>query len=575
VNPIKLRILSLLIMNTMKQITALLFLLMVGYVVEGQQWGDYTLYSLQNGTTANLVDTNGTNYHTWSFSSSARTGYSTYMLPGGTLVRTVARQGNSFQGGGMCGEVQKVNWNGTVLWDYVCSTTNYCSHHDICPMPNGNVLLIVYERKTASEVTQAGSRYSHEMWPDMIMEVQPFGATGGSIVWEWHAWDHLVQDYDATKNNYGVVADHPELIDLNYNNTQQTKDWMHVNGIDYNEQLDQVVISSHFLNELYVIDHSTTTEEAAGHSGGNSGRGGDILYRWGNPAAYDASGTKIFNVVHDAHWIPAGCPNATCLVGFNNNGVSQNKSSVDLISPPYNGYTYSLIPGTAYSPATYTLRHACNGHTNNEGNSQQLPNGNMLVCISQAGLIYEIDANQDLIWSKNIGGSSSHAYRYSRCYVEGTMPPPPSITQQNDTLYSSTGVIYKWYLEGILIPGANASYLVPEVSGTYQVSITDENGCESELSDPYSFELTGILEKQLAGHLTIYPVPSTGFITFDSDIRPEEIREICICDHSGRIVMNPKPGRTLDISTLADGIYVLVAIDLGGKTYTSKIILIR
>jgi len=35
-----------------------------------------------------------------------------------------------------------------------------------------------------------------------------------------------------------------------------------------------------------VIDHSTTTAQAAGHSGGTYGKGGDLLYRWGNPNAY-------------------------------------------------------------------------------------------------------------------------------------------------------------------------------------------------------------------------------------------------------------------------------------------------
>jgi hypothetical protein len=402
--------------------TALIFITLSLFhlITFSQQWGDYTFYSVQNSTSAVLLDTNGTTVHTWSFSSSAKTGYSSYLEPGGTVVRTVARQGNSFQGGAICGQVQKVDWDGNVLWNYVCSTTSYCSHHDIHPMPNGNVLMIVYELKSSSEVTQAGCKWSHTMWPDMILEVQPSGASGGNIVWEWHAWDHLVQDYDDSKDNYGVIADHPELLDLNYNNNQQTKDWMHVNGIDYNEGLDQIVFSSHFLNELYVIDHSTTTEEAAGHTGGNSGKGGDFLYRWGNPAAYDASGSTIFHVVHDAHWIPAGYARAGALVGFNNNGISNNQSSVDIFMPPYDGFNYEYTAGSAYSPSSYEWRHACNGHTNSEGGAQNLPNGNILVCISQAGFIYEVDSNNTLLWSKNLsGGGTTNARRYTKSYVEG------------------------------------------------------------------------------------------------------------------------------------------------------------
>ena len=37
----------------------------------------------------------------------------------------------------------------------------------------------------------------------------------GKIVWEWHLSDHLIQDFDAKKSNYGKPGDHPELLDFN------------------------------------------------------------------------------------------------------------------------------------------------------------------------------------------------------------------------------------------------------------------------------------------------------------------------------------------------------------------------
>jgi hypothetical protein len=558
--------------------TALIFITLSLYhlITFSQQWGDYTFYSIQNSTSAVLLDTNGTTSHTWSFSSSAKTGYSSYLLQGGTVLRTVARQGNSFQGGGMCGQVQKVDWDGNVLWNYVCSTTTYCSHHDIHPMPSGNVLLIVYELKSSSEVTAAGCKWAHTMWPDMILEVEPSGATGGNIVWEWHAWDHLVQDYDPTKANYGVVAEHPELLDINYANSQQTKDWMHVNGIDYNEALDQIVISSHFLNELYVIDHSTTTEEAAGHTGGNSGKGGDILYRWGNPVAYDASGTKIFNVVHDAHWIAPGSHRAGYLVGFNNNGVSQTKSSVDIFNPPYDGYNYLYTSGSAYEPSTYDLRHACNGHTNNEGGCHNLPNGNILVCITQAGFIYEVDSNNTLLWSKNLsGGGTSNARRYSKCFVEGTLIQAPTVSQLGDVLVSSAGVTYQWYLNSLEIDGATNQSYTPLSSGSYQVSITDAGGCNSELSDPYDFEYTGIGDQENKTDISAFPVPSTGIIKFSDGMIPENYIVFRFYELSGRLTLTCKPDRTVDLSFLENGLYFLVAEGVQDADFTARIIIIK
>ena len=98
--------------------------------------------------------------------------------------------------------------------------------------------------------------------------------------------------------NYGVVGDHPELADFNYppsgggggggpGGGSGGTDWLHLNSVNYNAELDQIVVSVHNTGEIWVIDHSTSMAEAAGHTGGNSGRGGDILFRWGNPQAYD------------------------------------------------------------------------------------------------------------------------------------------------------------------------------------------------------------------------------------------------------------------------------------------------
>ncbi|NVO19912.1 MAG: aryl-sulfate sulfotransferase [Bacteroidetes bacterium] len=384
-----------------------------------QNYTGYTLYFPQGGTKAYLTDVSGANYHTWTFNSNASTTYATYLLAGGVLLRTVNHQGNYFTGGPISGEVQKVDWSGNVLWDFVYSTQDYCTHHDIQGMPDGNVLLISYERKTAAQVVQAGCTQSLEMWPDKIVEIQPVGTNGGNVVWEWHAWDHLVQDHDPSKDNYGVVADHPELLNINYHTA---KDWIHMNGIDYNAELDQIVFSSHALNELYVIDHSTTIAEAASHSGGNSGKGGDFLYRWGNPAAYQAQGTADFNVVHDAHWISAddpAHPNELC--GYNNKGGAGNKTCVDIFNPPYNGYNYLYTPGSAYAPSTYDWRYTYSGNQQQDnGSSQQLPNGNTLVCIGMNGLILELNPSQAQVWSKSVGTTIAQAFRYPPCFVNGT-----------------------------------------------------------------------------------------------------------------------------------------------------------
>ncbi len=539
-----------------------------------QQWGDYTLYSVKNSSVAYLIDTNSTTYHTWS-GLSPSTAYSSYLLPGGDLIRTVNHSGNIFSGGAMTGEFEKVDYNGNLLWDFVYSTSAYCSHHDICPLPNGNVLLIAYESKTSAEVTQAGCSASITMWPDKIVEVQQIGLTTGTVVWEWHLWDHLCQSFNSTKDNYVAnTSDHPELFNINYN---PLKEIWHANGLDYNPVLDQVIISAHNSNEVYIIDHSTTTAEAAGHTGGLGGRGGDFLYRWGKPATYGQSGSAIFNVVHDAHWIPEEYINGGRIVGFNNNGISNSISCVDQIETPLNGYNYLYTPNTAYVPSTYTSRLACTGHTNNEGGSQQLPNGNQLVCVAFSGLIYEVDPAGNTIWSVSIPGVVSQAFRYSDCYVNNQPPPIPAISQNGAVLTSSPAAVYQWYLNGAKISGETSQSYTASQSGIYLVRTTDSNGCVYRYSSNLNYSSTSSVSQNslLMDKYKIYPNPSTAIVRIENQFSPTASFDVSVSDIAGRTILQMKNINFVDLSHYDGGVYSFLITEEDGDSFTQRIILIK
>jgi hypothetical protein len=527
-----------------------------------QKYNGYVLYSSMGGSAAYLMDSTQTNIKSWT-SLPSSTGYSSYLEPGGILTRSAKATGVSFSGGPICGKVQKHDYAGNLIWDYTYSTTGYVTHHDICPMPNGNVLVIAYERKTAAEVTAAGGTNAIEMWPDKIVEIEPTGATTGNIVWEWKSWDHLMQNVDATKPNYVTsLVDHPEALNINY---KQAKDWQHMNGVDYNPILDQIAWSSHNHNEWYIIDHSTTTAEAAGHTGGNSGKGGEILYRWGNPTAYGASGTAILNVTHDSHWIPEGSPNAGRLVGFNNKGVSSSQSSIDQVNLPINGYLYNRTAGMAYGPTTYDNRHAVNGYSSNMGSSEQLSNGNMLVCVATSGKIYEINAAGTQLWTKTTSGSQPQAHMYDSCYIYNPAPSIPTIIDLGSSLQSSTSGTYQWYMNGVLIAGANSQSYTPTVSGIYVVRTN--NGCMNRYSKGLKYEkaAVGIKETDLSYAIDVYPNPASNTLHIKDNQYLGATFLVSIYDSYGRLMYNASSNKDIDVSNLASGLYTINIYSSNGK----------
>ena len=194
-----------------------------------------------------------------------------------------------------------------------------------------------------------------------------------------------------------MVRDNPGLVDLNASSAgpPNDPDWNHVNGIDYNADLDQIVLSAHHQDEIWIIDHNTTSAEAAGPAG-------DLLYRWGNPQIWDAGtgADKQLSGQHDPTWIPSGYPGEGNLILFNN-GVQWNTSEAFELTPPLQGDgTYSLTAGLTYEPAgpTWTYDDPGNFYSSFISGVQRLPNGNTLICEGDDGRFFEVTDDGDIVW---------------------------------------------------------------------------------------------------------------------------------------------------------------------------------
>lgn len=377
----------------------------------------YTLIAPFGGQSTYLINLDGKVVHQWT--TDRKPSQAAYLLKTGGLLRTYKVANEVFNvPGGPAGGIQKFDWDGKLIWDYQVSNDLMMSHHDIEPMPNGNVLVVVWELKTKQQAIAAGrdpeKLADGRLWPEAILELKPEGLNGAEIVWQWKLWDHLIQSHDESKSNFGRPDEHPEKVDLNYID-RPIADWIHCNSIDYNPQLDQIMLCGRTFDELWVIDHSTTTVEAAKEQGGNAGHGGDLLYRWGNPFTYFA-GTpfdqKLFGQ-HDPHWIPKGMPGAGRVLVFNNGSDRDERpfSTVDELQPPMHSKgQYLSKTGEPFGPQELTWRYEAGNqlYSQRVSGSQRLPNGNTLICEGETGRVFEVASTGKVVWDyENILGQST------------------------------------------------------------------------------------------------------------------------------------------------------------------------
>lgn len=527
----------------MKNTILILILFASSIFVNGQSFNGFALYNAQGSNTTYLIDENQNIAHTWDMNTECN--YTVALKENGNLVRGTKGNTSVFSNGNIAagaGIVQEIAPDGSIVWSFDYADNDHVSHHDLT-LVGDNVLLTAYEKKTSTELNAAGfNNASSDKWPTHFVELEPDGNGGANIVWEWHIWDHMCQDTDPNGPNYvSNISDYPELININMIQAQGGPgggggDWFHVNGVDYNEDLDQIVFSSRFASEIYIIDHSTTTAEAATHSGGNSGVGGDILYRWGNPSNYGMTGTQIIdNAVHDARWITDdGRPNGGYLQVFNNSGVSNSVSAIDGIETPWDAATntYLRIPGQAFEPFSYTTRYECAYSASGQSASDRMSNGNIYVNASGgqggAGLMYEVDAvTGQIIWGP-YNAQSQKGFRYECDYP---------------------GII------------ALESYMYP--NGTITTSC---------------FDATSTIENTIADALTIFPNPTKGVFTLRfATIEIQDI-EIQIVNSIGQQVytnhLNKHIGlvnEKIDISSFSEGLYFVKITTDKGQSVTERI----
>lgn len=501
----------------------------------------YTLFAPAGSTLVYLIDNCGNVVHSWA--TSTQPGQAIAITDKGELVHTGKIDNENFAGGGsLGGRIEILDWNGTVKWRYDYSSPTHTTHHDMCLMPNGNILVMAWQLKSPAEAITAGRNPAYVsakgLWAEQLIELKPVGADSAVVMWKWDVWDHLVQDYDSTKPNYGVVADNPDKINLNYDKLD-LPGWVHINSVDYNAELNQVMVSSRAFGEVWIINHDTGVV-------GNSKSG--LLFRYGNPAAYNR-GTiydRKFFYQHNAHWVHCGIGYDDAWMVFNNGTFrpSGEYSIVEVFMPERDA-----TGNYRYSPADlYRSNNVRSYNSNNRygkffsrrvSGALLLHNGHMRVCVGSEGRFMELDGNDSIVWQYicpvGLGGKP---------VSQGSKPPFVANTVFNTT------ILYPQH------PALAGKDLSPK--GTIETNPVN-TACNPHPANTETFNLI--------------PVSGTGF----NVIAPVDgnDRQLIIKDFAGNIIVS-RPyttvGHQIDIGSFEDGVYMVFLTDKFGKTMCRRFV---
>jgi hypothetical protein len=160
-----------------------------------------------SGQTAYLIDPTGASVHTWKATGTARS--CAYLLPDGSALFPIQTSCTVRSDGAYGhGRVQKISWEGQVVWDAVVCDATYTPGYDIEPMPSGNFLV-------AGATNTGGLK---------IVEIKPEGASAKTVVWEYVLPDSL------GKTGY-------------------------INSVSYNPELKYIGIDINQARKLVVIDY--------------------------------------------------------------------------------------------------------------------------------------------------------------------------------------------------------------------------------------------------------------------------------------------------------------------------------
>jgi hypothetical protein len=167
---------------------------------------------------------------------------------------------------------------------------------------------------------------------------------------------------------------------------------------------------------------------------------------------------------------------------------------------------------------------------------------------------------------RNADGCAS----YSSGITVNILPSPtPVIVRTGDTLSTTVSYpFYQWIRNGVDIPGATGAKYVMTLKGFYKVRVTGTNNCDGESTPIEAMDNWLSIDNSsvASSEIKVFPNPTSGKVNIESPM-PVQVQ---VKDLSGRVVVQGRETKEVDLSKLADGVYLFVILDKDGTQQISQ-----
>jgi hypothetical protein len=295
-------------------------------------------------------------------------------------------------------------------------------HHEIHPLPNGNLITLSTELRSVSGFAQPMCGEppdqftgTYQLISDVIVEFEP---DSGKVVHEWHLSDYFDPQTNPADSNICPFAPAFAVPVFLYAAMGDVKDWTHANAVILDEKRNALLVSVRHLDAVLAIRYADDAD----------GKSGDLLWRLGPGGDFTLEGAG--ELQYHQHAVEVQDDGSILLYDNGNDRPGTSLNSPDVSQHPYSrAVRYELDEVNKTVTQKWEMRSVIDGrrlYAFFVGDADHQPNGNILIDdggiidpAGQSALITEVaptgSEGGQVVFSLRVDdGGASFVYRARR-----------------------------------------------------------------------------------------------------------------------------------------------------------------